>query len=87
MGGGFDLGYEKMLGARGVEIVRELVSQGGFYLGICAGAYFATDFVQFDLNGPLQVLGLWILYLRNWSKFTNWSYLRIPLGLKVNLQF
>jgi len=60
MGGGFDLGYEKMLGARGVEIVREFVSQGGFYLGICAGAYFATDFVQFDLNGPLQVLGLWI---------------------------
>ena len=57
MGGGFDLGYEKMLGQRGIYFIREFVRNGGYYLGICAGAYFATDYVQFDLNGPLEVLG------------------------------
>jgi len=57
MGGGFDLGYEKMLGQRGIAIIKEFVKRGGLYLGICAGAYFATDYVQFDLNGPLEVLG------------------------------
>lgn len=57
MGGGFDLGFEKMLGQRGASIIREFVRCGGYYLGICAGAYFATDYVQFDLNGPLEVLG------------------------------
>jgi glutamine amidotransferase-like uncharacterized protein len=57
MGGGFDLGFEKMLGQRGTSIIREFVKSGGYYLGICAGAYFATDYVQFDLNGPLEVLG------------------------------
>ena len=57
MGGGFDKGYEQALGERGTEKIKDFVRRGGNYLGICAGAYFATDYVQFDLDGPLQVLG------------------------------
>ena len=57
IGGGFDLGYVKTLGLEGMRIIREFVQTGGNYLGICAGAYFATDYVQFDAGGPLEVTG------------------------------
>lgn len=57
-GGGFDLGYMKSLnGAVGCGKIKEFVNLGGNYLGICAGAYFATDYVEFDLNGKLEVKG------------------------------
>jgi biotin--protein ligase len=57
IGGGFDLGYMQSIGEEGCVRIREFVSNGGKYLGICAGAYFASDYVQFDLNGPLEVKG------------------------------
>ena len=57
-GGGFDMGYVEILGKQGVDVIKEFVQLGGNYLGICAGAYFATDYIQFDLGGPLEVLGL-----------------------------
>lgn len=57
IGGGFDLGYLKALGDCGCEEIRKYVANGGVYLGICAGAYFAADSIEFDLNGPLEVKG------------------------------
>ncbi len=57
IGGGFDLGYMKSIGETGCEKIREFVSAGGKYLGICAGAYFASSYVQFDMEGPLEVHG------------------------------
>lgn len=56
-GGGYDLGYLELLGEKGCEEIRKFVMSGNFYLGICAGAYFATDYIEFDLNGPLEVKG------------------------------
>ncbi len=57
IGGGFDLGYLKALGDEGCENIRKYVSDGGKYLGICAGAYFAAAYIEFDLNGQLEVKG------------------------------
>jgi glutamine amidotransferase-like uncharacterized protein len=56
-GGGFDLGYLQSLGNDGCERIRKFVLNGGNYLGICAGAYFACESILFDENGPLQVTG------------------------------
>jgi biotin--protein ligase len=57
MGGGFDLGYLKTLGKVGCEQIRTFVNSGGLYLGVCAGAYIACDFIEFDAGGPLEVTG------------------------------
>jgi glutamine amidotransferase-like uncharacterized protein len=65
LGGGFDLGYLKSLSYIGCSKIREFVENGGFYLGICAGAYFATNSIEFDLNGPLEVKGERLLKLFN----------------------
>lgn len=55
--GGFDLGYLETLGKRGCDMIRQWVTHGGSYLGICAGAYFAAERLEFDRGGPLEVCG------------------------------
>lgn len=57
IGGGFDLGYLQTLGQLGCECIRSFIYEGGNYLGICAGAYFASRMVKFDVSGPLEVIG------------------------------
>ena len=57
LGGGFDLGYMKSLTEIGMAKIKRFVESGGNYLGICAGAYFACNYVEFDLNGKLEVIG------------------------------
>lgn len=57
MPGGADLPYAKKLNGRGNEIIKKYVEEGGAYLGICAGSYYGSSFVEFDKNGPLEVLG------------------------------
>ena len=57
IGGGRDLDYLEMLGDEGCSQIKKFVQNGGNYLGICAGAYFACDYIEFDLNGPLEVKG------------------------------
>ncbi|CAI9740979.1 Hypothetical predicted protein [Octopus vulgaris] len=56
-GGGYDLGFIRSLGKLGVKTIQDYVYQGGSYLGICAGAYFACDAVAFDKGGPMEVVG------------------------------
>ncbi|GAB1608215.1 biotin--protein ligase-like [Argonauta hians] len=56
-GGGYDLGFIRSLGQSGVEVIHNYVRNGGSYLGICAGSYFACDSIAFDRGGPLQVCG------------------------------
>ena len=55
--GGRDLPYLAKLGKEGMATVKNYVLNGGSYLGICAGAYFASGFVEFQKGGPLEVLG------------------------------
>ncbi|XP_064603576.1 uncharacterized protein TC_0305-like isoform X2 [Liolophura sinensis] len=57
-GGGFDLGFIESLGKKGVQSVHDYVwADGGAYLGLCAGGYFACDSIAFDKAGPLEVCG------------------------------
>jgi glutamine amidotransferase-like uncharacterized protein len=57
MPGGADLPYTKKLNGKGNQIIKDYVKAGGSYLGICAGAYYGSGYVEFDKSGPLQVLG------------------------------
>lgn len=57
IGGGADLPYTQRLRGAGNRAIKEYVYNGGTYVGICAGAYYAASYVEFDKNGPLEVLG------------------------------
>ena len=57
IGGGFDTGYIRALNTDGLEKIRDYVTTGGRYLGICAGAYLACQEIEFDKGGPLEVCG------------------------------
>ncbi|GAA6026337.1 hypothetical protein JCM8202_001945 [Rhodotorula sphaerocarpa] len=55
--GGRDLPYCHDLGEVGTRRIREYVQAGGRYLGICAGAYFASASIEFEVGSPLEVTG------------------------------
>ena len=55
--GGRDLPYVNLLHGKGTERIRSFVESGGSFLGVCAGAYFASSYVEFDKGGPLHVEG------------------------------
>lgn len=57
MPGGADVPYCDKLNGRGNELIREYVHNGGSYLGLCAGAYYGCQHVEFDVGGPLEVVG------------------------------
>jgi biotin--protein ligase len=56
--GGRDIPYVEDISALAVKKIQRYVrEQGGSYLGICAGAYFAAKRIEFDKDGPLRVVG------------------------------
>mmetsp|Transcript_44254 Transcript_44254/g.112968 ORF Transcript_44254/g.112968 Transcript_44254/m.112968 type:complete len:295 (+) Transcript_44254:176-1060(+) len=55
--GGADLPYCKALNGRGNKLIREFVEAGGAYLGICAGAYYASGICEFEAGTSLEVVG------------------------------
>lgn len=57
--GGRDLGYLSSLGDIGARRIKEYVEiQGGRYLGLCAGAYFACSSIEFEVGrGAYEVTG------------------------------
>lgn len=57
--GGRDLPYvDELTDKRPVTTrIKEYVQQGGRFLGICAGAYFASAEVRFDVGGGMEVAG------------------------------
>jgi len=57
MPGGRDIFYLKALAGKGAEQIRSFVEEGGVYLGICAGAYFASGAIEFEKGGDLEVCG------------------------------
>jgi len=57
MPGGADLPYGNKLNGTGNQVIKEYVAFGGAYLGICAGSYYGSQFVEFDKGGPLEVVG------------------------------
>ncbi|KAK7098775.1 uncharacterized protein [Littorina saxatilis] len=57
LGGGYDMGFLKSLGAEGADMIRDYVMQGGTYIGMCAGAYFACDYIEFEKGTKMEVCG------------------------------
>jgi glutamine amidotransferase-like uncharacterized protein len=55
--GGADLFYAKKLNGKGNANIKSFVTNGGKFLGICAGAYYASSEVEFELGGSLEVIG------------------------------
>lgn len=47
MPGGADMPYCHKLNGEGNNLIRQFVKQGGIYLGICAGAYYACKEIEF----------------------------------------
>ena len=47
MPGGADLPYCKKLNGLGNRKIRKFIEDGGFYIGICAGAYYACRRINF----------------------------------------
>lgn len=43
------------LGNGGNKRIRAFIENGGNYIGLCAGGYYGTSKVEFDLHGPLEV--------------------------------
>lgn len=56
--GGADLPYCKELDGKGTSIIKEHVRRGGNYIGFCAGGYFGSSRVEFEVGNPsLEVSG------------------------------
>ena len=53
--GGRDIPYDRLLRGKGTHKIRSYVSNGGSFLGICAGAYFSSSQVIFEKGTPLEV--------------------------------
>lgn len=54
----------KALGETGRKAVRDFVSQGGGYLGVCAGAYLATN----DYDWSLNLIDAKVVDRRHWAR-------------------
>lgn len=58
MPGGRDTPYTQDITAMAINRIRKWIREaGGSYLGICAGAYFACEKIEFDRGGPLEIVG------------------------------
>ncbi|KAF9120497.1 biotin holocarboxylase synthetase [Mortierella sp. GBA39] len=55
--GGRDLPYTRDLNGAANEKIRAYVAAGGRFWGICAGAYFSSDRIVFEVGTPLEVQG------------------------------
>ena len=52
--GGRDLPYCSLLNGRGNSEIKEFVRNGGSYLGICAGAYYGCESIEFEKDDPVM---------------------------------
>jgi len=55
--GGRDLPYLSSLEGPAMATITKYVRSGGSYLGFCAGAYFASGRVEWEMGTPLEVKG------------------------------
>lgn len=57
MPGGADLPYCKKLNGEGNDNIRAYVEDGGTYLGICAGAYYACETLEYHKGREDEICG------------------------------
>lgn len=54
--GGRDIPYHNALKGTGNDNIRDFVEKGGSFLGICAGGYYGSANIEFEQNGPLEII-------------------------------
>lgn len=54
--GGRDIPYHNALKGSGNDSIKDFVNSGGNFLGICAGGYYGSALIEFEKNGPLEVI-------------------------------
>jgi glutamine amidotransferase-like uncharacterized protein len=54
--GGSDTPYHDNLKGLGNSNIRDFVENGGNFLGICAGGYYGSSVIEFELNTPLEII-------------------------------
>lgn len=57
MPGGADLPYCKKLDGAGNDNIRAYVEDGGTYLGVCAGAYYGCEAIEFHKGQDGEIVG------------------------------
>lgn len=57
MPGGADLPYAARLNGPGNASIRRYLEAGGAYLGVCAGAYYASAAVAWEVASPQRITG------------------------------
>ncbi|KAF3362934.1 Biotin-protein ligase [Chlamydiales bacterium STE3] len=55
--GGADIPYVRRLKGKGNSKIRSFVENGGSFLGICAGSYYAGNYVEFAIGSSMEVQG------------------------------
>ncbi|MDR3143948.1 MAG: hypothetical protein LBT64_00415 [Puniceicoccales bacterium] len=55
--GGASIPYARKLNGTGNGNIREFVAAGGAYFGICAGAYYGANRIEFDRGKPSEIIG------------------------------
>ncbi|MCC5832813.1 MAG: hypothetical protein JJU12_07210 [Chlamydiales bacterium] len=53
--GGRDIFYHSILKGAGNKRISSFVSKGGSYLGLCAGGYYGSAYIEFEKGGELEV--------------------------------
>lgn len=57
MPGGADVNFCNQLNGEGNQIIKDFVFDGGSYLGICAGAYYACRDISWAKDSPNEIIG------------------------------
>lgn len=75
--GGYAYNYQLAISLEAVDEIRDYVSNGGAYIGICAGAYFASKTVEWEGGSYPYELGLFdgtatgsLDYVAPWPEYT-----------------
>lgn len=55
MPGGRDQPFHTLLQGLGNQRIAEFVAGGGRYLGLCAGGYYGSAFIEFEKGGELEI--------------------------------
>ncbi len=85
--GGYAYYYKLAIDSNGIRRIKQFVQQGGGYLGICAGAYFASDSVVWEEDGlldyPLDLFdGVAIGAIDSITPWDGYTMTRVDLNLK-----
>ena len=81
--GGSGGGQAKSLGKSGRDIVRKFVTDGGGYVGICAGAYLASA----DYDWSLHILDAKVLDRKHWARGFGNVRIKASAAATKSLQF